>query len=225
MPNVRVSFISDLVIAPSLGARAVPSLTAVNNINGAAHSNTATIGGATLTRPRPQPIAGTPPPEPNEKFDAKIIQQTCSLFGIDLVSFPECVKIFLGGIFAFLDLKLHFQERPPPVPPSRPYTVTGNKKFGYPQTRIMKMPYPGIIVPMIEFCWWGRPFNSPLGDFCFISEDASNETDTTLMKGDTVVVIGASNKRGHLIVEHSNHNLIHVPFQFLEFQPSAYTIQ
>ena len=35
------------------------------------------------------------------------------------------------------------QERPPPVPPSRSYTVTGNTKLGYPQTRIMKMPFPG----------------------------------------------------------------------------------
>lgn len=46
------------------------------------------------------------------------------------------------------------------------------------------------------------------------------------MKGDTVVVVGASNnKRGHLVVEHSNHNLIHVPFQFLELKPGPYTIQ
>lgn len=37
-------------------------------------------------RPRPQPIAGTPPPDPNEKCDANIIQQTCNLFGLDLVS-------------------------------------------------------------------------------------------------------------------------------------------
>lgn len=38
-----------------------------------------------VTRPRPQPIAGTPPPDPNEKCDANIIQQTCNLFGLDLV--------------------------------------------------------------------------------------------------------------------------------------------
>lgn len=41
---------------------------------------------ARVTRPRPQPIAGTPPPDPNEKCDANIIQQTCNLFGLDLVS-------------------------------------------------------------------------------------------------------------------------------------------
>ncbi|XP_065202156.1 unconventional myosin-Va isoform X2 [Planococcus citri] len=122
---------------------------------------------ATLTRPRPQPIAGTPPPDPNEKCDAKIIQQTCTLFGLDL-------------------------ERPPPVPPSRSYTITGNKKFGYPQTRVMKTSFP---------------------------EESGAEV--TLMKGDSVTVVGTSNKRGHLLVEHANHNLIHVPFQFLELKPST----
>lgn len=55
-------------------------------MNTVVHSNNANIGGATLTRPRPQPIAGTPPPDPNEKCDVKIIQQTCTLFGIDLVN-------------------------------------------------------------------------------------------------------------------------------------------
>ena len=43
-------------------------------------------------RPRPQPIAGTPPPDPstkatnNDRCDFKTIQQTCALFGLDLVS-------------------------------------------------------------------------------------------------------------------------------------------
>ncbi|XP_054287258.1 unconventional myosin-IXb-like [Macrosteles quadrilineatus] len=124
---------------------------------------------ATLTRPRPQPIAGTPPPDPNEKYDQKMIQQTCTLFGLDL-------------------------ERPPPVPPSRPYTVAGNTKLGYPQTRVMKMPFP---------------------------EDGTGEV--SLLKGDTVVVVGASPRRGHLVVEHSNHSL-HVPFQFLELKPSSISI-
>lgn len=44
------------------------------------------------TRPRPQPIAGTPPPDPNEKCDANIIQQTCNLFGLDLVSLKHFKK-------------------------------------------------------------------------------------------------------------------------------------
>lgn len=43
-------------------------------------------GTGTGTRPRPQPIAGTPPPDPSEKCaDQKMIQQTCTLFGLDLV--------------------------------------------------------------------------------------------------------------------------------------------
>lgn len=119
------------------------------------------LGGA---RPRPQPIAGTPPPDPIEKCDAKIIQQTCNLFGLDL-------------------------ERPPPVPPSRSYTVTGNTKLGYPQTRVMKMSYP----------------------------EGKNGDGPVLLKGETVLVVGASHRRGHLIVEHK-HCTLHVPFQFLELK-------
>ncbi|XP_076752270.1 unconventional myosin-IXb-like dachs isoform X2 [Xylocopa sonorina] len=43
-------------------------------------------GAGTGTRPRPQPIAGTPPPDPSEKCaDQKMIQQTCTLFGLDLI--------------------------------------------------------------------------------------------------------------------------------------------
>jgi len=47
---------------------------------------------ATIQRPRPQPISGTPPPcqDPqsmlSDRCDFKTIQQTCSLFGLDLVS-------------------------------------------------------------------------------------------------------------------------------------------
>ncbi|KAK9736482.1 Myosin head (motor domain) [Popillia japonica] len=125
------------------------------------------VAGGVTTRPRPQPIAGTPPPDPNEKCDSKIIQQTCNLFGLDL-------------------------ERPPPVPPSRSYTVAGNTKLGYPQTRVMKMTYP---------------------------EDSSGDS-TVLLKGETVLVVGASHRRGHLIVEHK-HCTIHVPFQYLELKQSV----
>ncbi|XP_030768013.1 unconventional myosin-IXa isoform X2 [Sitophilus oryzae] len=130
-------------------------------------SATARNGGIPSTRPRPQPIAGTPPPDMTEKCDAKIIQQTCNLFGLDL-------------------------ERPPPVPPSRSYTVTGNTKLGYPQTRVMKMTFP---------------------------EDASSDS-IVLMKGDTVLVIGASPRRGHLVVEHKN-TTFHVPFQYMELKQSV----
>lgn len=83
------------VIASGLTSRTVSNMTPVNNVNGIIHLSGATIGGATLTRPRPQPIAGTPPPDLNEKCDAKVIQQTCSLFGIDLVS---------SNIILFIDL-------------------------------------------------------------------------------------------------------------------------
>ncbi|XP_044001264.1 unconventional myosin-IXb isoform X2 [Aphidius gifuensis] len=122
----------------------------------------------TGTRPRPQPIAGTPPPEPSEKCaekcaDLKMIQQTCTLFGLDM-------------------------ERPPPLPPSRSYTVAGNTKLGYPQTRIMKTPFP-----------------------------EEGEGEVVLLKGETVLVLGASPKRGHLLVEHNN-SLHHVPYQFMELK-------
>ncbi|XP_067620741.1 unconventional myosin-Va [Eurosta solidaginis] len=93
-------------LLPSSGANSLPRLSAKSsNLMG------------TVTRPRPQPIAGTPPPDPNEKCDTKIIQQTCSLFGLDL-------------------------ERPPPVPQSRAYTIAGSLKLSYPQSRIMKMNFP-----------------------------------------------------------------------------------
>ncbi|XP_077491338.1 unconventional myosin-IXb-like dachs isoform X2 [Amblyomma americanum] len=115
-------------------------------------------------RPRPQPISGTPPPE-MERCDNKTIQQTCSLFGLDL-------------------------ERPPPVPPSRPYTVSGNTKLGYPQTRVMKMNYP---------------------------EESAGEVK--LPKSETVVVVGASPRRGHLLVEYKGQTY-HVPYQFLELKSS-----
>ncbi|XP_059474845.1 unconventional myosin-IXa isoform X2 [Neocloeon triangulifer] len=129
-------------------------------------SKNAANAAAANARPRPQPIAGTPPPDIADKCDHKMIQQTCSLFGLDL-------------------------ERPPPVPPSRSYTVTGNTKLGYPQTRLMKMAFP---------------------------EDGSVE-NVVLLKGETVLVVGASPRRGHLLVEHSNCTL-HVPFQYLELKPT-----
>jgi dachs protein len=50
-------------------------------------------------RPRPQPISGTPPPEssinnhPVDRCDFKTIQQTCSLFGLDLVRWSFVIKL------------------------------------------------------------------------------------------------------------------------------------
>lgn len=54
-----------------------------------------------------------------------------------------------------------------------------------------------------------------------ISEDASGEV--VLLKGETVLVVGASQRRGHLVVEHKNVSL-HVPFQFLELKPVGVNI-
>ncbi|XP_076246959.1 unconventional myosin-IXb-like dachs [Calliopsis andreniformis] len=142
-----------------------PQQPASTNTGTVQRSVTTATSTGTGTRPRPQPIAGTPPPDPSEKCaDQKMIQQTCTLFGLDL-------------------------ERPPPVPPSRSYTVTGNTKLGYPQTRIMKMPFP-----------------------------EEGEGEVVLLKGETVLVVGASPRRGHLLVEHNNTTL-HVPYQFMELKP------
>ncbi|XP_050538527.1 unconventional myosin-IXb isoform X2 [Daktulosphaira vitifoliae] len=146
----------------------------VNNINSASGTQVANYpisnntNTATLTRPRPQPITGTPPPDQTEKFDQTILQ-TCNLVGLNL-------------------------ERPPPLPPSRSYTVSGNTKVGYPQSRIMKKSYP-----------------------------EEGNCDVTLMKGDLVIVVGASSRRGHLIVEYCNRSL-DVPFQFLELKPRPVAI-
>ena len=50
-------------------------------------------------------------------------------------------------------------------------------------------------------------------------EDSSGD-GPVLLKGETVLVIGASQRRGHLIVEHKNTTL-HVPFQFMELKQSV----
>lgn len=44
-------------------------------------------------RPRPAPIAGTPPPDPADKCDPALVKRTCSLFGLDLVTFIEYIHI------------------------------------------------------------------------------------------------------------------------------------
>lgn len=63
----------------SMGGR---KMTSGSQIPNAGVTNSGT---ATLTRPRPQPITGTPPPDQIEKFDQKVIQ-TCNLFGLNLVN-------------------------------------------------------------------------------------------------------------------------------------------
>ena len=58
--------------------------------------------------------------------------------------------------------------------------------------------------------------------FPYLSNKISTESgsgEAMLLKGEPVVVIGASPRRGHLVVEKKNHT-IHVPFQFLELRTS-----
>jgi len=98
---------------------------------------------------------------------------------------------------------LWLQERPPPVPQSRAYTITANsKKLGYPQSRIMKMNFPEDAL--------ANPTTA-------MPPPATGELQQQqqLKKGETVTVVGASNGRGHLIVEHKGQSY-HVPFQYME---------
>ena len=53
-----------------------------------------------------------------------------------------------------------FQERPPPVPPSRPYTVTGNKKIAFPQNRVMRATFPGNSLNQYTWVCWVYKTNS-----------------------------------------------------------------
>ncbi|OQR66176.1 unconventional myosin-IXb-like [Tropilaelaps mercedesae] len=77
-------------------------------------TKTGTVSKMNAGRPRPQPIAGTPPPEVgDQRCDPRVVLQTCAMYGLD----SEC---------------------PPPIPPSRTYTVAGNAKLGYPQERLLK---------------------------------------------------------------------------------------
>jgi len=91
-------------------------------------------------------------PSDELRVDTKTADQTCCLYGLDM-------------------------DTPPPLPKSRPYTVMGNMKMGFPQTRIMKVDYP---------------------------DDGS---EVLLKKGEAVKVIRASEKRGYLVAEHKNTTL------------------
>ena len=109
-----------------------------------------------------------------------------------------------------------FQERPPPVPPSRQYTVMGNKKVAFPQTRILRNTFPGWLLA----CMFRRMLLINAKFFILVEmgqqpQQSAPGTSVTLHRGETVVVIGSSPKRGHLVVERRNHTL-HVPFQYLE---------
>lgn len=49
---------------------------------------------------------------------------------------------------------------------------------------------------------------------------ALNSSAEQLRKGETVTVVGASHRRGHLIVE-QNGVTFHVPFQYMELMKNA----
>lgn len=51
--------------------------------------------------------------------------------------------------------------------------------------------------------------------FAYYAEDGNGEIN--LSKGENVLVVGASTKRGHLLVEHKNMT-ISVPYQYLELK-------
>ena len=97
------------------------------------------------------------------------------------------------------------------MPPSRPYTVTGNRKIAYPQSRVMKNSFPGRYTVHIELHF--EKF------YLLLAEESGGEL---LRAGESVVVLGASTKRGHLVVERSNHTL-HVPYHYLELRPGLAT--
>ena len=55
--------------------------------------------------------------------------------------------------------------------------------------------------------------------YLLLAEESGGEL---LRAGESVVVLGASTKRGHLVVERSNHTL-HVPYHYLELRPGLAT--
>ena len=123
-------------------------------------------------------------------------------------------------IYIIYHIFIHLQERPPPVPPSRPYTVSGNKKIAFPQSRVMGQSFSGnchFYLHINEFQYFLLqntlvliipPYQ--LNSF----SDEGTSSDVVLMKGETVIVIGNSPRRGYLIVEKRNHT-IHVPYTLL----------
>ena len=95
------------------------------------------------------------------------------------------------------------QERPPPIPASRAYTVTGNRKVAYPQSRVMRTSFPGK--------------HSQHFSVLSLTPNFTSDEEMILQAGESVLVLGASTRRGHLVVERNNHT-IHVPYQYLELR-------
>ena len=82
---------------------------------------------------------------------------------------------------------LNGSQKPPPVPPHRRYTIVGGYKVGFPQVRRMRATYEG------------------------------QQGECKILEGTQVSVLGVSQNRGYLIVEH-NGSTVHVPFQYTELQ-------
>lgn len=115
--------------------------------------------------------------ELTDKCDVRIINQTCNLFGLDLEASVASLLTFMWqNMFHFSSPLL--PQNPPRIPPSRSYTITGNSKLGYPQIRRMKMTFPEDI--------------------------NSTRAEDQMKKGEVVKVVGASPRRGHLLVESAN---------------------
>ncbi|XP_038068155.1 myosin-3-like [Patiria miniata] len=87
-----------------------------------------------------------------DRCEAGIVEQTCNVYGLDV-------------------------NHPPPIPKSRPYTVSGGIKVDFPQTRIMKCNFP---------------------DTC---------SEPLLVIGEPVLVTGVSATKGLLVVEHNSCTL------------------
>lgn len=56
-----------------------------------------------------------------------------------------------------------------------------------------------------------------ISSLCVYVSLENGEGEVVLLKGETVLVIGASPRRGHLLVEYNNSTL-HVPYQFMELK-------
>ena len=82
--------------------------------------------------------------------------------------------------------------------------MTGNRKVAYPQSRVMRTSFPG------KPSYFSPP---PLSLTSYFTSDE----EMILQAGESVLVLGASTRRGHLVVERNNHT-IHVPYQYLELR-------
>ena len=59
-------------------------------------------------------------------------------------------------------------------------------------------------------------------DFDMTSSSQNEGSNAKLLKGEAVTVIGASTRRGHLLVEHHGHQF-HVPYQFMQLPVTTLT--